>query len=732
MGRRGDDRKALLAWASQPLVPVSQRLAPVSVPRNYSIEMFFAALLLLLQSTPPRDTLPPRLAEARDAITAGHVERAIALATDYTREHPDDEHGFLVLGDAYEHRPVTGRYQAWKAYRRAAELHPDDPAAPYGAALAGWMLGPPDGERLAREGFERVLAIDPAYRDTWERWSQLYRDDDGRRRVIAILEKHLDIPAVLDWIARLQVELGDDSAVDTVLRAGLARHPTDPVLLALAAERAFDQGDLLTGWKSYQAALARADRDSADFLWHQAMSIASPAEIQEWNAGIPPGQRAAWLESFWERRNPDLFSAINQRVAEQFTRIRYARRKFDAVAHPLGRVMRSGLYRRDNLQVTFAEHDRYVECEAKGFADRHFWPDQAMVADVPEDAIGVAPEVVPAGFNPEDLDTTVALEDYERVSSWGAEGVAYLRFGAPTVVLVGAPYSYKPACAGIGADLERWEYPWGELRFVRDPLGGNAMRLRPMSKAQVRAAQYFLWHDGSTVPMKLDFGLWTAQFRDTVAANRIDVIVMATRGHVAAELIGRLGGSRGAVRSRSSRIELSAPPGVYQLLANAQDVDDDGHRILGRQGQNLTLRDMRGPAMSDVLLARSWSGTVPSRADALQHVDVSLTFTSQDTIRAYSELYGLAMDHGRAHYQVTYDILKTDHANADATTAQWSGGTSFTFTRSAVPSADGITREVLDMAPSMVGRGTFLLRLHVTDLVSGRMIGAPTSQFTVQ
>lgn len=657
----------------------------------------------------PRDTLPPALAEARDDLTAGHVERAIALAKDYTRFHRNDERGYLVLGDAYYHREVTGRYPAWQAYHRAAQLNARDPAAPYGMALAGWYLGPPDGERLARGGFEQVLAIDPLYKDAWARWSRLYRDDDGRRKVIAMLEKHAMVPTVAGWIAQMEIELGDDSAARATLAPALARDSTDPMLLALAAQRAFDQGDSIEGWDAYRAALAHADRDAADYLWHQAMAIASPDEVRMWRAGIPADQKPAWFKSFWERRNPDLFSPINHRVAEQFERLRYVLRDLDAVYHPLGRAMRSAEYRNIWFQVSPGELKEYAECEMndEGGLERF--------------------RVLPEGFAMDQLDSTVNVEDYERVSGRGAEGVAYLRFGAPEKIMHGAPDD-DPHCPGP-LDLDRWTYSWGELRFARM---GSELKLRPLAEKQVQASQHLLRHDASSVPVDSTFAFWTAQFRDTAATGRTDIQVYATSGTLAATLIGGLGGSRGTVRAQSGHIELNDQPGTYQLLANSQDADSLGHRHLGRRLLYLVVRDMQGPAMSDMLLGLSWGDSAPARAAALAHVFVNLTFTSRDTIRAYSELYGLATEDGRARYQATYEVLKTKHPWEDAEAVDWSGGTSFTFTRTARPTLDGTIHEVLDLAPSMVGAGTFLLRLNVRDLIAERDVGHTTIPFVVR
>jgi len=699
--------------------------------------LIFHALLVSLTLFPGAgraDTLPPRLAEARDALAAGKVDQAIALAKDYTQRHSDDERGFLVLGDAYLQRSVTGRYPAWRAYHRAADLAPHDPAAPYGQAMAGWILGPPDGERLAREGFERVLAIAPRYRDAWARWRQLFRDDDGRREIIGVLSPHAFDPVVRGWVAQMEIELRDYPAADSVLALGLAQDSTSPVLWAVRAQSAFEQHDSVQGAYDYRRALMHADRDSTDFLWRQVMPTATPAEIASWKAGVPPSEKPGWLESFWARRNPDLFQNVNVRIAEHFVRLRHVQQQFP-LDHPLSREVRSATYRRVHDGVPDAAAlKRYIRCEATDAAGvRSAEADATVDVLSPGDTMYIAPP----GLDPNDADSNVVVQDYERRANITAQGVAYLRFGRPSRILVGATNTADTACTKILGDLVRWIYPWGELRFASRALYGdlltNDLALRPMNGRQFGAVKYLLDKDMSSVHERLQFGLWTTQFRDTASSSATDVIVVSTRGSLAATLVGALGGARGVMQSRSGQVTLRDQPGEYQLVANAEAAAGiHGERILGRQEQTIQVRDFSEPSVSGVVLARAWEDTAPSRAAILAHVPRDLGFGVGDTVRAYTELYGLDVEHGAAQYAVTYDVLRSNTPTVDAAKAEWDGATELGFTRSVTVPADGIVRETLDIDPRLVKPGRYLLRVHVRDVIGGRSLGYATTSFTVR
>src|SRR5438445_39152 len=103
-----------------------------------------------------QDSVPRQLVAAHAALDSGRVEEAITLAERYTSSHDRDPRGFLLLGDAYAARMPAGRFRALEAYRRAKQLAPRDPEPPYRLAQMGLRLGGDAGERIAREGLERV------------------------------------------------------------------------------------------------------------------------------------------------------------------------------------------------------------------------------------------------------------------------------------------------------------------------------------------------------------------------------------------------------------------------------------------------------------------------------------------------------------------------------------------------------------------------------------------------
>src|SRR3989454_4375464 len=115
----------------------------------------------------------------------------------------------------------------------------------------------------------------------------------------------------------------------------------------------------------YDSALAHADVDSTGALWGQVWMIASPAEAARFASTAPQDARA-FFQWFGGKRAPTLVTPKNERIAEHFHRLSYARRQFH-VLHPLGLYGRSAHYRalaatgaRDLLAALPAGSDSFV------------------------------------------------------------------------------------------------------------------------------------------------------------------------------------------------------------------------------------------------------------------------------------------------------------------------------------------------------------------------------------
>ncbi|HET7199735.1 MAG TPA: hypothetical protein VFI80_02835, partial [Burkholderiales bacterium] len=265
---------------------------------------------------------------AADSLHAGSVDAAIDLAQHYTWNHPKDPEGFLLLGDAWAAKKPMGGLQALQNYRLARDLEPRDPDPPYRMAQLALRLGGADGERILQESLERVMSIDPLYKNAWQQWLLAYRNTDRREAMIKILWPFVSNPVVKGRLAQLEIENESYRTADSLLAGAIAADSTDPQWLALRAQSSLERGDTILGFGTYERALAHADRDTADVLWHQIVGISTPAEFVAWTKGVPPAEKGDWIESFWARRNPDLFAGVNGRVLEHFQRLRYARRMY--------------------------------------------------------------------------------------------------------------------------------------------------------------------------------------------------------------------------------------------------------------------------------------------------------------------------------------------------------------------------------------------------------------------
>ncbi len=726
----------------------------------------------------------PRCASLEAAIAAlatDSIEQAIRLAEHCTQQAPRDPRGFLVLGDAYSRRMPTGRFRALEAYRSAQRLAPASPDPPYRMAQMGLWLGGADGERIAREELERVLALDPLYRDAWDLWLTLYRNGGSRRKMVERLDARRQQPVVRGRIAQLLVEDEAYTVANSLLDSALANDPTHPGWLALRAQSALEAGETVSGLAYYRRALAHAERDSARVLWSQVIGIATPAELRAWG-GVPAERRAAWLESFWARRNPNLFTGANGRIVEHFARLRYARKHFPLL-HPLVTYHRSAVARALNLEPSEGERVFHLRCEvyqdlfpSSGFhvqlpgvsnrreaahmsmgALAHLTPEErenvraatelairtrtpipAVIQKAIREEGGVAlafapPTFAALGFDVRNVDSTAGRVGYNLATGLDDRGLMYLRFGPPDKLVLGGDNAVDPQCATI--ELERWRYAeWGEVRFSRPSAFSHGLRttpemvFRPMNAQQFEGMKLGLTRDAPSDPAPLEFGVWTAHFRNAADPQLADLVVVTTRGEVAATLVPDTGGAQSARQASAGYVTLPAPPGRYALLVHARDAD-----TLGRQSLALWVRGFGyAPGLSDLLVASPWSATDVDRQGMLQHVRRNLMFRPGESVRVFAELYGLSQAAGRITYRATYRLLKTENPTRDILLADWPMATTFEFDRARPAPPGPVEVELLDVDPRYLSPGTYLLRLEVWDNTAALAIGRSTIALIVR
>ena len=734
------------------------------------------AVLAVAPNQSPQDTLPAQLVAASRALASDSIEQAIRFAERYTWQAPRDPRGFLVLGDAYARRMPAGRFRALEAYRHAQRLAPADPDPPYRMAQMGLWLGGDDGERIAREELEHVLELDPLYKDSWSLWLTLYRNGGDRRKMAERLAPRRTHPVIQAGIAQLLVEDEAYADANRLLDSALTADSTSPAWLALRAQSALEAGDTVAGFTFYRRALVHAESDSGDVLWRQLIGIATPEEVRAWWAGVPLAQRGAWLDSFWARRNPNLFAGANARIAEHFSRLRYARKHFPLL-HPLVSYHRNARARTLELQPSQSERAMHLRCEvyqsaigpsaagtvlpgvsrasdaAAAFGALAYLTDEernqikttlrlggrvsplVSAAIAEEGPFALAPGLfAPLGLDLRNLDSTAARIGYNLATGLDDRGLMYLRFGPPDKLVLGGDNTVDPKCATT--ELERWRYAkWGEVRFARPSAFSEGLRttpemvFRPMNQGQLETMKLGLTRDAPSEPAPLEFGVWTAHFRHAARPVLSDLVVVATTGEVAASLVG----GQTAVRERqigaAGYVTLRVAPDRYVLLVHARRGD-----ALGRQTLAVSIRAFGdAPGLSDLLVAAPWQAdSSVDRPAVLDHLRRDLTFRPGEAVRVYAELYGLAPGASRIEYRAAYRLLKSDNPARDVLRETWQGATAFEFDRVRPAQPGSLEVETLDLDPRYLSSGTYLLRLEVTDKTVARLVGRSTIALVVR
>jgi len=684
----------------------------------------------------------PSVAAVESLLTSGSFESARAAATRLTRESPSDARSFDLLGAALLGGSPPRLLLAADAFREAVRLAPGDTVAWAGLADAGLRLGGADGEAMAREALERLLELNPAAVRAWDDWLKLYRSRVYRERMRRRLEPMASEPRVAVRLGQLLIEEERYAAADSVLDVVLAADSENAAALALRAQSAFEAGDAAAGVQYYESALRRA-RGDPEALWRQVVGIASPQELRAWAAG--PADPERFLRAFWARRSANLFEPAASRVAEHFRRLRVARSRW-ALLHPLAGYQRLPRSRALNAGSSPGEEIFYQRCEARQFpggrtsvadAARAFGlsggalssdavPMPGVLSLDPQAFFGSSAMLGQFNGSVEDLDSAAATLGYSLRTGLDDRGLVYLRFGEPVRKMVGPPNAEDPFCAI--PDLELWEYPdVGTVRFFRPSavsvIGAGVsgrqtgdMVLRPMNDEQFETATEAMTRDATSVAAPLSFGAWFAQLR--AADPRLtEVVVVTTRGAIAAELVPEDGAPGGVGESTNGVVALTSAAGRATLLVHARVGDS-----LGRQALPMRVRSFRRLAVSDLLIARPWGDTLVTRGAVLENLSRTLEFEVGANIRVAAEIYGLpASAGGQVGYRAVYQVVRSDDPARDLLRDSLTGATALAFERQR-RSQGGVATEWLDVVTDPLPPGRYVLRLDlfVGDLRFGR------------
>ena len=627
------------------------------------------ALLVLLSLQDPAGIDPD------SQLAAGRLPEARRAAEQFVAQQSSDPHAHLALGWVWQAWPAEGRYRALDEFRTAERLAPGEPAPLWGQVAVGYRLGSDEGEGIARRALLRLLELRPGDRLAWARFLELYHDDAIWRRVDRALALHPDDLAALERRALIAIALEQPERADSLAAQVLARRGPHVAAWLVRAEASFQTGRDSAGYAWYDSALGHADLDSSGALWANARLIATPDEAARF-AATGPGDARRFFLWFWSKRDPNLITPQNERIAEHFRRLAVVRRRFQLL-HPLSLYHRSATARR------------------------------LATAALP----GTLPQFVAAALGPDADDPAGERSIYSRCGL-DARGLVWLRHGPPD----SRDPVRLPDLPGVSSlDAEAWHYETAAGRvgitFTRASasaglqLGGDYI-FTPTSKRQMSDTRRLLETDRTTLRAPLAARVWAAFFRGRTP-GRTEVYYRSATDTAGLALWDERGVAV-ALASGPGLSRASVPPGHYTF---GLDVDSAG--VLGRIRDTVTVPHFAraaAPLLSSLILgATDRSG---DRDALLAAMPADLAYRAGAPLAAYAEVYGLAADErGVARYVARYSfapvrpflarVLGVGHAIV------------VEFTREA-PAQD-VMVEQLVLEPGRVPRGRYRVTLGVTD-----------------
>jgi hypothetical protein len=649
-------------------------------------------LLLLL----PQDSLAAR---AESLIAAHQLPAARHIAERLVSAHPNDASAHLLLGRVFYLWPVVGRYAALAQFREAARLDPRNPEPLYWQVRVGQFLGSDEGEGIIREAILKIFELAPDYADCWALFTQLYQDDGSRGRADAAFARYPNDMVALERRARLAIELQEPDRADSLAALVLARRGRYLPGFLLRAEAAFDAGRDDRGYAWYDSALAAADADSTGALWSQVWMIASPRETARQDS-LVPGERRSFFMDFWSRRDPDLVTPENERIAEHFRRLAQVRRMFPLL-HPYARFQRSAATRA--LEATYLNDAVLAALESGVEPLDTMSPARLLLPDVRE-------------FN----DSTAQLTSYAR-ANLTAPGLVWLRHGRP---------DHWDRQQGWLTATHEWAYdtPDGPLTIefsgIPGPSGahGDYIVAPPMTRRRAWQVHELLTTDGTSLPATLSAQGWSAFFKSPTIGST-DLYVRTVPESAAIVLWDTAGAE--VVRAAGAGIlVVSAPPGLYDF---GLDVDSGAH--LGRVRQRLGLPRYSWVVLSLSSLALAPSDSLADREATLSAMPADLVFPAGRSLATYAEVYGLTRGTDvRARYHVRYTFTPVR-----AALGRLLGGSApvvFEFDRDV--EWRGATPERLVIEPGRLAPGRYRVTLSVTDVPTNVKSEAVTVEIRVR
>ena len=711
--------------------------------------------------------------------------------------------GYVGLGKSYlqmKHRRLDARH----ALRSAARLFPDNPEIQYNLGIAHMNPRKTDqivgGARDGRSFFLKAAVLDPAHPDAFYQIGRCYERPESPgppefdKAMAAYISQfrinplHYDALSRFVYLAllaeeyRLAVELLEGAADD--LGAAEELDATDDP--GTADDPGASGPAIIGALRKQFSTLSEAEKPRPDVV-HEVIetyfSLIEPDEKEVYRdlAHVaPPDELASWQEAggserdtrwhaFWNARDSNPATVVNERLVEHYRRIMYARYHFSEGQHPYDR--------RGEMHVRFgAPEDRRSDVH---IADRNAYRSAAISDDPVVDAIreqnnrygyrlrvdrGRLTIVLPEGMTEAEIDDVGGVLADGIIASRAQLDMQQER------TLMGHGYATESwVYARYGLELffvdqfggGRFDYPWGNLLTNQQEMVRQE-RFSPRRLAEEMIAEgpeEYLHDLGGE---QLEYAFDAVSFRADNGATELDLSYS-----IPVWQFGDVSDGQGNITRLEHRVTLRdsamsprfthafgfgpfdrpkrqlaesivkvpvytlpervvAPAGDFTL---AVQVQDETSQRIGVYLRPVTLSDYSGEDLliSDLKLATLITPSGVQGPFVRKGLNITPNpgrlYIRENPVYVYYEIYNLAMDpNGKTEYEILYEISPV----AGIERRDWSARRQRDMqTVMMAFSGEGIStedREYTSLDTSGLPAGEYVLTVTFTDLNAGSTV----------
>jgi GWxTD domain-containing protein len=657
--------------------------------------------------------------------------------------------------------------KAFEYFRRALGANPVHLEARMNIARLHQSMGDMETERALQD----VIDHHPKYAPAYLLLAEWYSDTGYEDRMTPLYHKYMSLrPEDLDGHYGLVVVYAEQrryGAVLDIVEVLLEDHPDDIRFLPVAGQAFAARGQSSNALVRFESYLRKTSDEKRG--WYEDISlIAFPEELEAYRA-LPDGERGAFLELFWRRRDPTLVSSGETRRAEHYRRVWYAMTFLSKNIKPWDR--RGEVYIRYGEPDYRSRSDRVnpppnmaVEAVKERQAAMIYTDKWKDLTDVPPEVGSGRPLVEP--IFPIDRDLNL---DQQQPHGFTSNMVARDRQlnpqqqGASRV-----PWeSWIYTTVGDGVEFVftdqmlngRWEF----APMPRNIPSKLTMQVNSFAPAAVLARAIVKEPDRYTLPpglRPLEFYYDTASFRRTHQVSNLELYLGIPLDQVESNMIGEqnlcrvewrvaLLDTAGEAVHRGldevvfvgqenpepgmfapELVPMRVPPGDYRLAVQLTDIHS------GRWG--VYHQDINVPAYEDSLgmsdLELAWGITEAPQHKKFRKGDVwvipmpSRSYRAKRPIHVYYEVYHFRKDEfGQTKYRVSYKVKQDLRRGFNVLGSLASGFRKLLGTGKETVSVsyeregrESWERIFLEIDTEKVGSGIHQIEVKVTDLLADR------------